>query len=175
MKTKYFEYNRNGGSEKYSEFTEAEYLKAKEDENRWFISFGDSVLECEESQYTDHFSKKDHEEYTQKDKNWKKVIPVSLEQYTYGGNSEQKILKDSTVVPLEERVLEQLSLEHDLEKLRRAMEKLKPYEQKIIYQIFWKRKSQSKLAREYGISQQTMNEKCNRILVKMLKIMKNEK
>ena len=129
MKTKYFEYNRNGGSEKYSEFTEEEYLKAKEDENRWFISFGDSVLECEESQYTDHFSKKDHDEYTQKDKNWKKVIPVSLEQYTYGGNSEQKILKDSTVVPLEERVLEQLSLEHDLEKLRRAMEKLKPYEQ----------------------------------------------
>ena len=175
MKTKYFEYNRNGGSEKYSEFTEEEYLKAKEDESRWFISFGDSVLECEESQYTDHFSKKDHDEYTQKDKNWKKVIPVSLEQYTYGGNSEQKILKDSTVVPLEERVLEQLSLEHDLEKLRRAMEKLKPYEQKIIYQIFWKRKSQSKLAREYGISQQTMNEKCNRILVKMLKIMKNEK
>ena len=175
MKTKYFEYNRNGRSEKYSEFTEEEYLKAKEDENRWFISFGDSVLECEESQYTDHFSKKDHDEYTQKDKNGKKVIPVSLEQYTYGGNSEQKILKDSTVVPLEERVLEQLSLEHDLEKLRRAMEKLKPYEQKIIYQIFWKRKSQSKLAREYGISQQTMNEKCNRILVKMLKIMKNEK
>lgn len=85
MKTKYFEYNRNGGSEKYSEFTEAEYLKAKEDENRWFISFGDSVLECEESQYSDHFSKKDHGEYTQKDRNWKKVIPVSLEQYTYGG------------------------------------------------------------------------------------------
>lgn len=47
MKTKYFEYNRNSGSEKYSEFTEAEYLKAKEEENRWFISFGDSVLECE--------------------------------------------------------------------------------------------------------------------------------
>ena len=93
MKTKYFEYNRNSGSEKYSEFTEAEYLKAKEDENRWFISFGDSVLECEESQYSDHFSKKDHGEYTQKDRNWKKVIPVSLEQYTYGGNSEQKILK----------------------------------------------------------------------------------
>nr|WP_279012504.1 hypothetical protein [Ruminococcus bicirculans (ex Wegman et al. 2014)] len=28
MKTKYFEYNRNGRSEKYSEFTEEEYLKA---------------------------------------------------------------------------------------------------------------------------------------------------
>lgn len=29
MKTKYFEYNRNSGNEKYSEFTEEEYLKAK--------------------------------------------------------------------------------------------------------------------------------------------------
>ena len=45
MKTKYFEFSRNGGSEKYSEFTEEEYLNAKEEENRWFISFGDSVLE----------------------------------------------------------------------------------------------------------------------------------
>ena len=49
MKTKYFEFSKNGGSEKYSEFTEAEYLKAKEEENRWFISFGDSVLECGEA------------------------------------------------------------------------------------------------------------------------------
>lgn len=66
MKTKYFEFSKNGGSEKYSEFTEAEYLKAKEEENRWFISFGDSVLECDESQYIDHFTKKDHGEYTQR-------------------------------------------------------------------------------------------------------------
>ena len=79
MKTKYFEFSKNGGSEKYSEFTEAEYLKAKEEENRWFISFGDSVLECDESQYIDHFTKKDHGEYTQKDRNWKKVIPLSLD------------------------------------------------------------------------------------------------
>ena len=32
MKTKYFEFSKNGGSEKYSEFTEAEYLKAKEED-----------------------------------------------------------------------------------------------------------------------------------------------
>ncbi len=175
MKTKYFEYNRNGGSEKYSEFTEAEYLKAKEDENRWFISFGDSVLECEKSQYSDHFSKKDHGEYTQKDRNWKKVIPVSLEQYTYGGNYEQKILKDSTVVPLEERILAQLSLEHDLIKLKKVMKKLKPYEREIIYQLFWMNKSQKALGVEYGKSQQNMKKITKRILAKMLKLIENEK
>lgn len=168
MKTKHFEYNRNSGSEKYSEFTEAEYLKAKEEENRWFISFGDSVLECEESQYSDHFSKKDHGEYTQKDRNWKKVIPLSLEQYTYGGNYEQKILKDSTVVPLEERILEQLDLEHDLVKL-------KPYEREIIYQLFWMNKSQNDLAKKYSVTRQTMHEKVHRILVKALKLFENEK
>lgn len=175
MKTKYFEYNRNSGSEKYSEFTEAEYLKAKEEENRWFISFGDSVLECEESQYSDHFSKKDHGEYTQKDRNWKKVIPLSLEQYTYGGNYEQKILKDSTVVPLEERILEQLDLEHDLVKLKKVMKKLKPYEREIIYQLFWMNKSQNDLAKKYSVTRQTMHEKVHRILVKALKLFENEK
>lgn len=175
MKKKYFEYNRNSGSEKYSEFTEAEYLKAKEEENRWFISFGDSVLECEESQYSDHFSKKDHGEYTQKDRNWKKVIPLSLEQYTYGGNYEQKILKDSTVVPLEERILEQLDLEHDLVKLKKVMKKLKPYEREIIYQLFWMNKSQNDLAKKYSVTRQTMHEKVHRILVKALKLFENEK
>ena len=107
------------------------------------------VLRPKYREYTDYFSKKDHGEYTQKDKNWKKVIPVSLEQYTYGGNSEQKILKDSTVISLEERVLEQLSLEHDTAKLKKVMKKLKPYEREIIYQLFWMNKSQKALGDEY--------------------------
>ena len=142
---------------------------------RQIVKEGDSVLECEESQYTDHFSKKDHDEYTQKDKNWKKVIPVSLEQYTYGGNYEQKILNDSTVVPLEERILEQLGLEHDLVKLKKVMKKLKPYEREIIYQLFWMNKSQNDLAMKYSVTRQTMHEKVHRILVKVLKLFENEK
>ena len=121
------------------------------------------------------FSKKDHGEYTQKDRNWKKVIPVSLEQYTYGGNYEQKILNDSTVVPLEERILEQLGLEHDLVKLKKVMKKLKPYEREIIYQLFWMNKSQNDLAMKYSVTRQTMHEKVHRILVKVLKLFENEK
>ena len=91
-----------------------------------------------------------------------------MEQYTYGGNYEQKILKDSTVVPLEERILEQLDLEHDLVKL-------KPYEREIIYQLFWMNKSQNDLAKKYSVTRQTMHEKVHRILVKALKLFENEK
>jgi hypothetical protein len=175
METKYFEYSRNGDNEKYSEFTEDEYLKAREDESRRFISFGNSVLECEKSQYTDYFTQKNHGEYAQKDKNWKKVIPVSLEEYTYDGNYEQKIIKDSTAVPFEEQISEQLSLEQDLGKLKKIMQKLKPYEREIIFQIFWLNESQKSLGDKYGKSQQNMNKITKRILAKMLKLIKNEK
>lgn len=87
MKTKYYEYNKQVSGEKYSEFTESEYLKASKDKNRWFISFGDSVLECEESEYSDYFSEKNHSDYTQRDKYGKKIIPILLEQYTYSDSA----------------------------------------------------------------------------------------
>ena len=174
MKTKYYEYNKQIGGEKYSEFTEADYLKAKEDKKRWFISLGDSVLECEENEYKDYFSKKNHYDYTQKDKLGKKVVPILLEQYTYSDTA-QAFFYDSTIVPFDEDILDKLSTEQYFLQLQKVMKKLKPYERKIIYQLFWNRKSQNELAINYGISQQTMNEKVNRILSKMLKMMKIEK
>ena len=173
VKTKYYEFNRNGGSEKYSEITEKEYLKAKREENRWFISFGSSVLECDKSQYEAHFSAKNHKEYIQKDKNWRKLLPVSLDQYTYNGAYEQSVFKDNTAV--EDIVLERLSLEHDLAKLKKAMKKLKPYEREIIYQLFWLNKNQKALADECGKSQQSISKIAKRILCKMLKLIENEK
>lgn len=174
MKTKYYEYNKQVSGEKYSEFTESEYLKARKDKNRWFISFGDSVLECEESEYRNYFSEKNHSDYTQRDKYGKKIIPILLEQYTYS-DSARAIVSDSTIVPFEEHILEKISIEQYISQLKKVMKKLKPYEREIIYQLFWNKKSQNELARDYGISQQTMNKKANRILAKMLKIMKNEK
>ena len=82
---------------------------------------------------------------------------------------------DSTIVPFDEDILDKLSTEQYVLQLQKVMKKLKPYERKIIYQLFWNRKSQNELAINYGISQQTMNEKVNRILAKMLKMMKIEK
>jgi len=174
LKTKYYEYNKQIGGEKYSEFTESEYLKAKEDKNRWFISFGDSVLEYEENEYKDYFSKKNHYDYTQKDKLGKKVVPILLEQYTYSDTA-QAFFYDSMIVPFDEVILEKISTEKYVLQLKKVMKKLKPYEREIIFQLFWNRKSQNELAINYGISQQTMNEKVNRILVKMLKMIKIEK
>ena len=97
-----------------------------------------------------------------------------LEQYTYSDTA-QAFFYDSTIVPFEEAILEKLSTEQYVLQLQKIMKKLKPYEREIIFQLFWNRKSQNELAINYGISQQTMNEKVNRILVKMLKMIKIEK
>lgn len=168
MKTKYYQYTKTG-DEKYSEFTEEEYLVAKTDENRWFISFGNCVLECSKDEYRAYFSEKNHADYTQRDKDGKTVIPLSLEQYAHN-TCESLIFRD-----FEEEILEKILAEETLERLHIALKKLKPSERNIIHKLFWENKNQTQLADEYGITQQTMHEKITRILAKLLKFMKNEK
>ena len=108
MKTKYYQYNKSSG-EKYSEFTEEEYLVAKMDENRWFISFGSCVLECMEAEYRAYFSEKNHADYTQRDKNGNTVISLSLEQYAHN-TCEGLIFRD-----FEEEILEKILAEEMFE------------------------------------------------------------
>ncbi|MBQ3566312.1 MAG: sigma-70 family RNA polymerase sigma factor [Oscillospiraceae bacterium] len=168
MKTKYYQYNKSGG-EKYSEFTEEEYLIAKTYENRWFISFGNCVLECSKDEYRAYYSEKNHADYTQRDKNGKIVIPLSLEQYAHN-TCQNLIFRD-----FEEEILEKIMAKEMLERLHTALKKLKPCERNIIHKLFWENKNQTQLADEYGITQQTMHEKITRVLAKLLKFIKNEK
>ncbi len=170
MKTKYYEYNKQGG-EKYSEFTEKEFLVAKEDETRWFISFGNCVLECEEDEYRSYYSEKNHADYIQKDKSGKRVILLYIEDCAC---SEKRHI-DNMVIPIEEAVIEKISAEEMNYKLCTALESLSSYEKDIIKKLFLESKSQTQLAKEYGVKQQTMHEKLNRILLKLLKIIKSEK
>ena len=168
MKTKYYQYNKTG-NEKYSEFTEEEYLAAIMDETRWFISFGNCVLECSKDEYRAYYSEKNHADYTQRDKNGKTVIPLSLEQYAHN-TCEGLIFRD-----FEEEVLEKILAEEMLERLHTALKKLKPCERNIIHKLFWENKNQTQLADEYGKSQQNMHKIIKRILSKTLKLFENEK
>ncbi len=78
MKTRYYEYSKPGSKEKYTQITEAEYLVAKETPNRWFISFGDCVLECEAEEHKDHYNQKNHSDYINRDANGKKPVKLSF-------------------------------------------------------------------------------------------------
>lgn len=52
MKVRYFEYNSDQNGEKYIEVSEEKFIKdVMITEGRFYISFGNFVLECSESEY----------------------------------------------------------------------------------------------------------------------------
>lgn len=96
-------------------------------------------------------------------------MPLSLEQLA------PSVISDGTEIPIEEKIAEKLDLENDIQRLKHSMEHLTTYEREILFQIYWNGQSQKQLAKIYGITQQTMNEKVIRILCKLLKFMEFEK
>ena len=170
MATRYYEYSKPGSREKYTEITEAEYLIAKESPDRWFISFGNCVLECEADQHKKHYNEKNHSDYVNKDENGKKPVTLSFEQYRLEtGLDVTEVLEDTTV-----NVEEECCEKYQYELLYAALAQLDEDERKIIVELFWNEKTQTALAKINGISKQTLNEKHKRILAKMLKMMEGK-
>ncbi len=171
MKTRYYKYSKPGSKEKYTQITEAEYLVAKESPNRWFISFGDSVLECEEHQHKKHYNQKNHSDYINRDANGKKPVRLSFDEYKLEtGMDITEVIEDTTV-----NVEDECYKKYQYELLYAALAQLDEDERRIILELFWNKRTQTALAKINGISKQTLNEKQRRILEKMLKLMKNKK
>jgi len=75
---KYFIYNNTPICGKYTEVSEKEFKDTVMDvEGRYYISFGNSVLECSESEYKDYASRRNRHKYL--DKEAKKVVVISIE------------------------------------------------------------------------------------------------
>ncbi len=171
MKTRYYEYSKPGSKEKYSEITEAEYLSVKDSPERWFISFGNCVLECEASEYKKHYNEKDHSDYINRDAKGKKPVKLSFEEYRLEtGQDITEVIEDTTVNVEDESIKK-----YQYEMLYAALAQLDEDERRIIIELFWNKKTQIALAKIDGISRQTLNEKQRRILAKMLKFMENKK
>ena len=76
----YFEFNRRGGKEKYIRMTEEAFKAALQQENRYFIRYGeDYILESTEQDFRKFCREKNHSEYVQKNADSRKVIPLSLD------------------------------------------------------------------------------------------------
>ena len=61
MKVRYFEYNSDQNGEKYIEVSEEKFIKdVIITEGRFYISFGNFVLECSESEYKEEAKRKRH-------------------------------------------------------------------------------------------------------------------
>ena len=175
MKKKYFKYSQNPKTGKYIEITEDEYLEAKATKQHFFICLNNNFFECELEEYHDYFVKMNRSYNAQRDKNGHRIKPKSYDELDETGCLESMMIPDTTVPTTEQFVEERLHSEWEIKALHTALGKLKPYEKDLIHEIYWNNISQNALAKKYGISQQTMNEKVNRILCKLLKLMNSEK
>lgn len=171
MATRYYEYSKPGSKEKYTEITEAEYLIAKESPNRWFISFGDSVLECEEHQHKKHYNQKNHSDYINRDANGKKPVKLSFDEYKLEtGMDITEVIEDTTVNVEDESIKK-----YQYELLYAALAQLDQDELELVNLLYWDELSQSKVGECNGETQQSISKKNKEILDKLTNLMSFKK
>ena len=170
---RYFEYNRNADKPKYVPMTEGEYLRAKQDPNRWFISFGTCVLECEQEEYAEHYRKLEHYRYTLRDADRKLASVISLDALSTEALYEMSVFSVHTEMSVEEQIIAKENRRLLKTALQDSLQKLTPEECYLIHELKVNRKKQAEVAKELGISQQAVSKRY-RAAVKKLKEMLGE-
>lgn len=171
MATRYYEYSKPGSREKYTEITEAEYLIAKESPDRWFISFGNCVLECEAHQHKKHYNEKNHADYISKDKSGKKVVTLFFEEYRLEtGLDVTEVLEDITV-----NVEDECCEKYQYELLYAALAQLDQDELDLLKLLYWDELAQREAGEYCGETQQSISKKNKEILDKLTKLMSLKK
>ena len=171
MKTRYYEYSKPGSKEKYSEITEAEYLSVKDNPERWFISFGNCVLECEASEYKKHYNEIDHSNYINRDAKGKKPVKLSFEEYRREtGQDVTEIIEDTTV-----NVEDECYKNYQYELLYAALAQLDKDELELVNLLYWDELSQRKVGECNGKTQQSIGKKNKRILEELTNLMSFKK
>ncbi len=171
MKTRYYEYSKPGSREKYTEITEAEYLIAKESPDRWFISFGNCVLECEAHQHKKHYNEKNHSDYVNKDENGKKPVTLSFDEYKLEtGMDITEVIEDTTVNVEDESIKK-----YQYEILYAALAQLDEDEKEIVKSLYWDMLSQREAGERSSETQQSISKKNHGILEKLTNLMSFQK
>ena len=172
----YFEFNRRGGKEKYIQMTEKAFQEAVEQNDRWFLVFAEDgyALECTQAEHRDYYSRLNHEKNSRRGKDGKYPELLSIERNEVECSSDMSVFFDGDNLTIDDIVLDKLEIEERNALLHKAMKQFTSEEQYIIREISHHGRTQSSLAREFGIARETMNERYHRILRKLKKYMIRE-
>lgn len=172
MKTKYFEYNSNPDEGKYLEVTKEEFQRdVIETEGRFYISFGTSVMECEEHEHKKDKKEKEHSEYISKDASGKKPTILSLDEYKLKtGMDITEVIEDTTV-----NVEDECYKKYQYELLYAALAQLDQDELELVNLIYWDELSQRDVGECFGGTQQSISKKNRRILDELTNLMSFKK
>lgn len=157
MKVKYFEYNNNPNGEKYIEVAEEKFIKdVIITEGRFYISFGNFVLECSESEYKDEAQCKRHARYVSSLSDG--VYPMFAELDERNGSI---IAEEDMFEGIEDKILFQNVLSY--------LTTFSPEDQKVFKMVVLEGKSETETALAIGKTQQSVSYKIKAMLLKIAK------
>ena len=108
---RYYAYNPKDRGPRYIEITEEEYLKIKIQTDRWFISFGTCVLECEKAEYDDYYRHLEHYRYTLRNASRKRPDVLSMDAMEEEFPYETSVFSVHTEKSVEDEVMESMRIE----------------------------------------------------------------
>lgn len=157
MKVKYFEYNNDQNGEKYIEVSEEKFIKdVIITEGRFYISFGNFVLECSESEYKEEAKRKRHTRYISSLSDG--IYPTFEE---FDENNSSVIFYEDMFEGIEDKILFQNVLSY--------LMTFSPEEQKVFKMVVLEGKSETETALAIGKTQQSVSYKIKAMLLKIAK------
>ena len=156
---KYFIYNKNPLGAKYVEISKDEFLRIWHEPGRWFINFGNCVLECEKSEYRSYYRVLYHYRYTKRTADFVNADVVSLSGKEDDCTYDMSIFSQHNERGIEDIVIERIYQEFCKQRLIAALETLSSDEVYLVQEMTLKSRKQKDLAAELGISQQAVSKK----------------
>lgn len=158
VKTKYYEYNPDSNGDKYVEVSRRQFEKnVINNPKRYYISFGDSVLECEKDYFLKYSSQRRHSRYISEIRDG--VKPVFEE---YHDDLEDGDMSYTAVEEAQNEIVEN-GIKMKGYKFAAA---LPVKERKIFTMYYLNNFTQQEIADEFSTSQQNISKICKDLLCK---------
>ena len=151
----------------YIEISYEELCRREENDpsykDKFFIPLHGMIMEVDEAAYRDFYKAKDRDEYL----TWRtKYKDISYSQFDDDECCGEDLLADDS-----EDIAEALAWQQILDKLRLIISMLPEDEKELIMAHFYKGKSQTALAEEYGVNQSSISRRISKILAKIKKLL----
>ena len=163
----YYKYSHNPNGKKYAPMTKTEYLAVKSDPNRWFINFGNCIMECERSEYTAYYRLLDHYQYTKRKADGHRAEVISLDEAKDLYSYEESVFSVHTEQTPDDETIERLLQEYRKNRLITAFESMLEDEVYLLEEIVLRSRTQSDLANEMHISHQAISKRLRKIMRKL--------
>lgn len=160
----YFAYNQEAKRPLRIQITEEEYIAALANPDRWFINFGNCVLEVSREEYVKYSKDYWHSRYNIRYAYRNGIKVQSLDALDENVADTYPLRSGQT---LEDALIEKLSMQELTRQLSSALRELDADELHLVVEIHINQKPQKEVSEEFGISQQAVSKRLQKVLRKL--------